>query len=176
MEENDTDSVNRRRVLRTIGTGAAVSAAGIGALGGTVSAWGRQDVDFKGCSEVWIIVAEGDVQLEPPNVARVVFALEDGSTECRAVEFTPENTTYIPGKYGDAPIRKVTAGEEEKVLGVIMYNYREERFSDASCIFTNDHRCANTPGTPSMEDASCTSDARESGGYDCDESSHGKGR
>lgn len=176
MKDSNSYHVNRRRILRTIGMGAAVGAAGIGAFGGTAAAWDRQDVDFKGCSEVWIIVGADDVHYDPPTVAHVVFALEDGTTECRAIEFTPENTTHIPGQYGDAPIRKVTAGEGEKILGVIIYNYRDDQFSQASKIFTNDHRCANTPGTPSMEDASCTQAARESGGYDGVESQTDNGK
>ena len=179
MSDNDTPKLGRRQVLRTIGAGTAVGVGGVGAFTGTVAAWDRFDVDFKGCSEVWLVVGADDIAYDPPTVVRVVFALPDGSTACRAVEFTPENTTRIPGQYGDAPVRKVTASDGEKVLGVIFYNYRsQDRFSSASCIHTNEHRCAMTPGTPSVEDADCVQEARTIGGYDCSttQSNPGRGR
>ncbi|ACV10653.1 hypothetical protein Huta_0466 [Halorhabdus utahensis DSM 12940] len=160
--------MNRRDVLRKIGIGAAVGVGGVSAMAGNATAWERQDVCFTGCSLAWIVVNEDDVTYEPPTVARVVVGLHDGSTECRDIEFTPENTFQVPGKFGDARVRKVFAGLGEKILGVIMYNYREDRFSSASCIFTNEHWCAKTPWTPSLDDASCVQEAREIGGYDCE--------
>jgi hypothetical protein len=63
------------------------------------------------------------------------------------------------------------------VLGVIFYNYREDRFSSPSCVFVNDHRCATTPDTPSVETAACLREARDAGGYDCQpQSGPGGGR
>lgn len=168
MGDKNTPEVRRRKVLQTVGTSAAVGAVGLSAFTGTAAAWGRQTVDFKGCSEVWIVVDPDDINYKPPAVVRVVVALPDGTAVCRDVEFTTENTTRIPGQYGAAPLRRVTVGDDEKVLGVVFYNYSEkevERFSDASCIVTNEHRCAMTPNTPSMEDAGCVQKAREKGGY-----------
>ncbi|MFB6202846.1 MAG: hypothetical protein ABEI98_12665 [Halorhabdus sp.] len=163
-----SETVRRRTVLRTIGIAVAAGAGVLGALTGDVAAWDRQDVEFKGCSEVWIVVGSDDVLYDPPTVARVVLALPDGGTTCRDVEFTPSNTTRIPGQYGDAPVRKVRAGTGEKVLGVIIYNYRKvDRFSSPSCIYTNHNTCATTPGTPSIEEAACVEDARNNDGYDC---------
>lgn len=171
MGDNDIPHVRRRQILRTVGASTAVGAAGIGAFTGTVAAWKRQTVDFKGCSEVWLVVGEADVKHDPPTVVRVVVASPDGTTDCRDVEVRQENTTRVPGQYGDAPVRKVAVEDGEKVLGVIFYNYREDRFSSASCIVTNEHRCAMTPDTPSIEEAACMQDAREIGGYDCADTS-----
>jgi hypothetical protein len=178
MTENNIPEMERRQVLRTIGAGTAVGIGGLSMFTGTAAAWDRKDVDFKGCSEVWLIVSTDDIDsYDPPAVVRVVFALPDGSTECRDIELTADNTTRIPGQYGDAPVRKVTAGDGEKVLGVIFYNYRSaDRFESASCIHTNDHRCASTPGTPSIEDADCVQEARTIGGYDCTTADSGRSR
>jgi hypothetical protein len=168
MTDNDTPRLGRRQVLRTIGAGTAVGVGGLGMFTGTAAAWDRKDVDFKGCSEVWLVVGANDIAYDPPAVARVVVALPDGSTDCRDVEITADNTTSIPGQYGDAPVRKIMVNDGEKMLGVIFYNYRSvDRFSSPSCIHTNDHRCASTPGTPSLEDADCVQTARENDGYDC---------
>ncbi|WP_324760575.1 hypothetical protein [Haloarcula montana] len=177
MSDNDTPKLGRRQVLRTIGSGTALSVGGLGVFAGNATAWDRKDVDFKGCSEVWLIVGADDIAHDPPTVVRVVVARPDGSTDCRDVELTAENTSQIPGQYGDAPVRKVTAEDGEKVLGVIFYNYRSaDRFASASCIHTNDHRCVSTPGTPSLEDAPCVQSAREIGGYDCSTTESGRGR
>lgn len=160
--------IDRRQLLRSIGAGAAVGVGGLAAATGPASAWDRKDVEFKGCSEVWLIVGTDDVTAyDPPAVVRVVVATAEGTTVCRDIELTGENTTMIPGQYGAAPVRKVTAGEGEKILGVIFYNYQPDRFSSASCIHTNDNTCAQTPNTPSIEDADCVETARENGGYDC---------
>ncbi|MFB6177762.1 MAG: hypothetical protein ABEI99_11585 [Halobaculum sp.] len=53
---------------------------------------------------------------------------------------------------------RVTVERGEKVLGVVPYNYPFEgdgRFSRPRCLMVNDHRCANTPGTPDPFDAPC---------------------
>jgi hypothetical protein len=161
MDGDDTPTLNRRDLLAT-GAAAAGATVGIGAFTGTAAAWDRYDVAFKGCSEVWMIVGEDDVTFEPPTVAHVVVA--DGrETDCRLVEFTPERATTVPGQHGDSPVVKYVAGDGEKVIGVIHYNYRKDRLSDPVCLMVNDHPCANTPGTPDPREADCaTPDA-----YDC---------
>jgi hypothetical protein len=153
----DESSVDRRAILRLAGGAAAAGAAGIGAFAGSAAAWDRFDVDFKGCSEVWMIVGEKDLRYDPPTTAKVVVA-SDGEPVCRLVEFTEETATTVPGQYGDAPLVKFTVGSDEKVLGVISYNYPYEgdgRFSRPRCLMVNDHRCANSPGTPDPFDAPC---------------------
>lgn len=147
---------SRRRVLNTLGAGAA-AVVGLGSFAGSAAAWERNDVEFKGCSEVWIIVAKEDVLYKPPTVAKVIVETSHGDLDCRTVEFTPETTTTIPGRYGDAPVLKYPAATGEKVLGVIIYNYTddEDRFSRRSPLRVNPNRCANTPGTPDPTDADC---------------------
>ena len=155
-----TDSdTTRRTVLRTLGVG-TTALLSVGTLSGTAAAWERNDIDFKGCSEVWIIVAPKDIDpkiYHPPTVAHVIVSTADGDLECRMQEFTPETTTTIPGRYGDAPVLKYAPPSGEKVLGVIIYNYSDstDRFERNSPLTPNPHRCANTPGTPDPTDAPC---------------------
>ncbi|MGM0397530.1 MAG: hypothetical protein ACQEQY_00920 [Halobacteriota archaeon] len=151
-----------------IGVGALMGAGGIGAFAGSAAAWERNDVEFKGCSAVWIIVEPEDVHWNPPPVvARIIFALQDGTTACRDVELTPNNTAPIPGQYGDAPVRKVRADHGEKVLGVIIFRHDGvDPKASPAYIFGNTHRCANTPDTPSIEEADCYQEAKENGGWD----------
>lgn len=149
-------SPSRRRVLNMLGAGAA-AVGGLGSFAGSAAAWERNDVDFKGCSEVWIIVAKEDILYTPPTVARVIVETSHGDLDCRTIEFTPETTTTIPGRYGDAPVYKYPADSGEKVLGVIIYNYTDgdDRFSRRSPLRVNPNRCANTPDTPDPSDADC---------------------
>lgn len=168
MTDNDSPGLERRQVLRTIGAGTALGVGGLSMFTGTAAAWERKDVDFRGCSEAWLVVNAEDIGHDPPSVVRVVVALPDGSTDCRNIELTATNTTLIPEQYGISPVRKVTVADGEKVLGVIFYNYQSaDRFSSASCIHTNDQRCASTSLAPSVEDAQCVQEARDIGGYDC---------
>lgn len=92
---------DRRRVLSAIGAGGAAF-AGIGAFAGTAAAWERLDVNFRDCSEAWIIVDEEDLNYEkygreePLSVTAVVETV-DGDVECRSIEVTEESTTPVPG-------------------------------------------------------------------------------
>ena len=92
---------DRRRVLSAIGAGGAAF-AGIGAFAGTAAAWERLDVNFRDCSEAWIIVDEEDLNYEkygreePLSVTAVVETAE-GEVECRSIEVTEESTTTVPG-------------------------------------------------------------------------------
>ena len=152
-------SLKRRTVLASA-AGLATAAVGFGAFAGTAAAWSRFDVDFKGCSEVWMVVGDRDLDYDPPTVAHVVVGTADGETDCRVVDFTEERATTIPGRYGGAPVVKYTAGDDEKVLAVILYNYirgatGEERFEKPSCMLVNDHRCAQTPDTPDPYESDC---------------------
>lgn len=159
MNEATDSDTTRRSVLRTLGVG-TTALLGVGSLSGSAAAWERNDIDFKGCSEVWIIVAPSDIDpsiYDPPTVAHVIVATADGTLECRLQEFTPETTTTIPGRYGDAPVLKYAPPSGEKVLGVIIYNYSDtaDRFERTSPLTLNPHRCANTPGTPDPTKAPC---------------------
>lgn len=170
MEAKKTPELRRRKLLGTLAAGTALGVGGLGAFTGTATAWEKKEVYFKGCSEVWLVVGAGDTAHDPPAVVRVVVALADGTTDCRDIELTAESTTTIPGQHGADSVRKVEVEDGEKVLGVVFYNYNEdpqERFSSASCIDTNDNRCAQTPNTPSLEDADCVQAARDGDGYDC---------
>lgn len=151
----DESQLSRRRALTALGTGAG-TLVGLGAFSTPAAAWGRITVDFKGCSELWIVVSEKDTQFDPPSVAHVIVETEDGTLDCRVQEFTPETTTTIPGQYGSAPLLKYAPPSEEKVLGVIMYNYDSaDRFGRNSPLIPNLNRCAYTPGTPDIMDAPC---------------------
>lgn len=161
-DDNETSkegTLKRRTVLAST-AGMAGTAIGVGVLSGTVAAWERLDIDFKGCSEVWMIVGDDLHYSNPdPAVAHVIVATADGGTDCRPVDFTEENATRIPGRYGDAPVVKYVAGVDEKILGVIKYNYVNEtgdgRFSKPSCLMVNEHTCAQTPNTPDVYSADC---------------------
>lgn len=156
---SDEYRITRRGSLIAAGTGVG-AVAGIGAISGSVAAWKRNDIDFKGCSEVWIIVAPEDIDpdtYDPPTVAHVIVERSDGTLDCRLQEFTAETTTTIPGQYGDAPVLKYAPPSSEKVLGVIIYNYSssEDRFHRNSPLTLNPNRCADTPRTPDASDAPC---------------------
>lgn len=169
MGDNNSPQLRRRQLLKTVGASAAVGAVGLSAFTGTVAAWEGHSVEFKGCSDVWLIVSPPDIKHDPSAVVRIVVATSDSAVLCRDVEITEENTTTIPDQYGFSPVRKITVDDDEKVLGVIFYNYnQEERFSSPSCIMTNENQCAMTESTPSIEDAVCMQNARENGGYDCE--------
>jgi len=159
MYPTTSKSSTRRTVLRTLSIG-TTALLGTATLSGTASAWERNDIDFKGCSEVWIIVAPADIDpdiYDPPTVAHVVVETDDGTLDCRLQEFTPETTTTIPGQYGDAPVLKYAPPSGEKVLGVVIYNYASstDRFERNSPLTLNPNRCANTPETPDPTEASC---------------------
>lgn len=57
---NDRLYVNRRTLLRTLGVGAGAM-SGLGVISSSVLAWERIQVQFLGCSEVWIAVDDVDV-------------------------------------------------------------------------------------------------------------------
>lgn len=159
IETSERDTLKRRTLLAST-AGMAGTAIGVGLISGTVAAWERMDVDFKGCSEVWMIVGNDLHYNNPdPAVAHVIVATADGGTDCRVVDFTEENATTIPGQYGDAPVVKYVAGADEKILGVIKYSYvnetGEERFIKPSCLMVNDHTCSQTPNTPDVYSAEC---------------------
>lgn len=162
-QSSDRDGITRRSIL-THSAGAATALVGMGALSGSGAAapWVRFDTDFRGCTEVWLIVHKDDLLFDPPTVAHVIVTAGD-STDCILVEFTTENATRIPGQYDD-PVVKVEAPPGEKVLAVIEYNYRPEtdpsvRFEDPRCPAINDHTCANTPNVPDFREADCFQNA-----------------
>lgn len=153
-------SVNRREVLA--GAGAAV--LGVGALGtfsGSVAAWEEYDVRFNGCSSVWILVSEYDMQWrendpdrDHPPMVKVVVERDDEAV-CETVLFD-DNAETVPGQYGDQPLVKFD-GEGDEILAVIKYNKNQ----NAICYTENDHRCANTPNRVDWRAAACADDLRK---------------
>jgi hypothetical protein len=154
-DERDRSTSLKRRTMLASTAGAVTAVAGFGAFAGTVAAWGRFEVDFKGCSEVWIIVGD-DLDYDPPTVAHVIVETADGGTDCRLVEFTEASATTIRGQYGDAPLVKYAVDDGEKVLAVLQYSRSPNgRFDRPSCLVVNDHRCARTPNTADLYEADC---------------------
>jgi hypothetical protein len=163
-EEDRLPRVNRRRALAAIGTGAG-TVVGLEALSERAIAWDRFDLCFRGCGEVWMIVAHSDVDAggtgDPPPVAHVIVALE-GEAVCRAVEFTAENVTTMPDRFGRSPVVTYSADTDETILGVLEYNYttdEDARFDDPVwCVHANQNECATTPETPDLLGAPCVPD------------------
>ena len=150
-------SIARRTVLSAMGT-AGIGLAGIGAFSGSVLAWEEFGVDFRGCSEVWLIVGGEDLNWEEnysersePLFVNVVVE-KDGEAECEKVEFTGETATTIPGQYGEYPVVKFDGGD--KILAVLKYNHNDY----AICYVENPNQCAQTPNTPDWQDADCYED------------------
>jgi len=129
-----------RRTALSAGVGAMATIAGFGALTGSAAAWDRFTVDFKGCSEVWIVVDEADLALE--GLTATVVVADDGDAVDREVEITEDQSTTIPGQYGDAPILKYQASSGKKVLGVIGNTTNGTPLECETAV--NDHRCAET--------------------------------
>lgn len=153
-------SIARRTVLSAMGT-AGIGLAGIGAFSGSALAWEEFGVDFRGCSEVWLVVGGEDLNWKENYTERTkplfvnVVVERDGEAECERVEFTEETATTIPGQYGDYPVVKFDGGD--KILAVIKYNHN----SYAICYVENPNQCAQTPNTPDWRDADCYEDLNE---------------
>lgn len=155
VDRTEQSPTLRRRTMLAATAGVTTAVAGLGAFGGTVLAWDRFVVDFKGCSEVWMIVGD-DLDYSPPTVAHVIVETADGGTDCRLVEFTEETATTVAGQYGEAPLVKYTVEEGEKVLAVLQYSRSPEgRFDKPSCLIVNTHRCAQTPDTADLYASDC---------------------
>ncbi|MWV65819.1 hypothetical protein GRS48_13455 [Halorubrum sp. JWXQ-INN 858] len=156
----DSPSIARRAVLSAAGA-AGVGLAGIGAFAGSAAAWDRFDVDFRGCSSVWIVVDREDLDWESyahregPLIAKVVYENGDGEAACETVEFTRDTTTAIPGQYGDSPVLRYDG--DGKILAVIQYNH----WDVARCFVENDNRCAHTPNVADWRDADCSQELLE---------------
>lgn len=166
-DNNDRFGLNRRRLLGALGGGAA-AIAGLGVLSSPVLAWDRDDVAFRGCSEVWITVAAVDITFDPPAVADVIVQTAADTLECRRQFFTPETTTTIPGQFGDDPVLKYEIADGEKILGVIVYNYKKSNGGINPNIehplFVNPNNCASTPDALDPEDAPCAVNYYVAGG------------
>ena len=150
-------SITRRTILRATAVAGSLT-AGVAAFAGSAAAWQRFDVDFKGCSEVWLIVGDDDLDYDSygrdePLFVNVVIET-NGGVECVKVEFTEETATTIPGQYGDSPLVKFSVGDDEKILAVVKYNHND----NAICYVENEHRCANTPNVADWREADCYAD------------------
>jgi len=173
-DADDSDLSIKRRVFLSATAVTATGLAGIGAFGGTAAAWNDLDADFKGCSEVWILVSQRDVDCENPDEIRyddphldapknqcplaVAVVINDGDgTDCVTVETGPNDVETIPGQYGDRPLVKYQAPDGEKILGIV--GLSPSRNPLDSQLIPNDHRCTQTPNTPSFESSSCYKDA-----------------
>ena len=157
FERGSRLSINRRKMLAGAGT-AVLGVGTIGAFSGSVAAWEAYDVRFNGCSSVWIIVDEYDMNWrenapdrEHPPMVKVVVE-RDGEAVCETVLFD-DNDETVPGQFGDQPLVKFDGGGD-KILAVIKYNQRQ----NAICYTENEHRCANTPNTVDWRDADCADD------------------
>ena len=107
--EDGTFSMNRRRMLG-LTAGSIVGATALGAVPGSALAWTDRRIEFKGCSEVWVMTTESDlkdgtdVTVSKPPVTHVVVGLDDGTTECRELLATHQHATTVPGQYGDLAV------------------------------------------------------------------------
>ena len=144
----ESKSIDRRTVLSTVGA-SSVALVGVAAFTGTAAAWRRFEPDFRGCSEVWIVTHEDD--LDKGLYAYVVVENADGEAECRQVHISSENATTIPGQHGDSPVRKFSVGDDEKILAVI----ETSTHGSPLCYVENDHPCTATPNTPDWRTADC---------------------
>lgn len=168
VESGSRLSVNRRKVLASAGS-AVLGVGAIGAFSGTAAAWTSFDVEFKGCTSVWIIVDEEDLDWEEnyPHRTEPLFVkvvVERGrEAVCEKVEFTEENVTRVPGQYGDNPLVKFDGGD--KMLAVIKYNDDDIPF----CYVENDNQCAQTPDTPDWKDADCYDELGDEYQLSCDD-------
>ena len=165
-KETDIDrAVIDRRTLLSRSAGTAAAVAGFGMFTGNAAAWTKLKADFRGCSEVWILAGENDFECvdkngdpyDGPNdkcplVVKVVVATGSG-IDCRTVEVEYEATTLIPGQYGDQPVIKYSVSGGEKILGII--GLSPSRNPVCADLIVNDHRCTQTPNTPSIYDAEC---------------------
>lgn len=168
MENSDdaaeeSSTLNRRKLL-SISAGSAATLAGLGAVTGSAIGWEPSlDAEFKGCSEVWLLVSERDLNCDGqdpddcPLTVDVVVA-SGGEAICRSVTITPEKATTIPGQHGETPIIKYSVSGGEKILGVIGNSSKGNPL--ASETIQNTHRCTQTPHTPSFEDADCYGNRR----------------
>lgn len=174
--EAESTKFNRRTVLSSLGVGAVGTVAGIGAFSGSARA-SSVGADFKGCSEVWIIITDktdqtaltengfNDVFDGPndkyPQIVDVIVADGD-DVECRCVELTEETVTTIPGKYGDTPLVKYRVSDGEKILAIIKNS--PSRIPLDCNLRVNDHRCAEN--APSYTEADCYKCRRPCSGQD----------
>lgn len=155
----------KRRTVLSIGAGTAGAVAGIGAFAGTAAAWDDLDADFRGCSQVRILASENDLNClgengeefdgsndQCPLIVAVIVA-SGNDVECRPVEMTEENATTIPGQYGNRPLVRYRASGGEKILGIM--GLSPSRNPLCSTLIENDNRCAETPNTPSIDEADC---------------------
>lgn len=180
--DDEAFSMNRRRLLG-LTAGSIVGATALAALPGSALAWTDRRIEFKGCSEVWVMTTQSDlkdgtdVTVSKPPVAHVVVDLGDGTSECRELRATHQHATTVPGQYGDLAVLKLAVDEGEKILGVMTYNRLaddpwENRFDSPSCWAVNEHVCASNAST-SFFDADCIQDALSNvnaATYECDAS------
>jgi len=151
LESGSRLSFNRRTVLTTAGT-AVLGLGAVGVFSGTAAAWDSFEVDFKGCSSVWFIVSQSDLDYIPPVFVKVIVEDDDGNVVCRKQEFSDETATTIPGQHGDKPVVKFDGGGD-KILAVIKYNDKEEPVP--FCYVENTNQCAQTPNVADWRDADC---------------------
>lgn len=166
-----SEGIDRRTVL-SLGAGSA-ALSGLGVFATNTAGWEEFEADFRGCSEVWLVVSERDLECRdedgerfdekeggeedhcPLTVTVVITDGRNGAT-CVTQEITEENATRIPGQYGDRPVIKYRAPRGEKILAVIGNSPPGNPIKCEE--FKNGHRCADTPNTPDAEDAPCWDD------------------
>ena len=168
-----SEGIDRRTVL-SLGAGSA-ALSGLGVFATNTAGWEELEADFRGCSEVWLVVSERDLECRDENGDRfddgegnedlcpltvnvIITDGRDGVT-CVTQEITEENATTIPGQYEDRPVIKYRAPRGEKILAVI--GNTQHRVPLECEEFTNDHRCTQTPHTPDPSEADCWDEREE---------------
>lgn len=112
----ETHTVNRRRILRTLGTGATVSALGITTLAGTAAAHDLE-VKFQGCQIVFIVVNDPS---EFGVLKETILVYDDDAGEVKRapVELTSENTQRVPNQFGDRPVFAAKVSGNDRIIAV----------------------------------------------------------
>lgn len=163
MRRSNTDpsidpTTPSRRTLLKLGAGAATAAVGLGALSGSVAAWDRLEVDFRSETEVWLLVGD-DLDYDPPAAVHVLVEMDD-EVDCRLLEVTRTNATYVE-EYGDIDVVPFEAEGGARVLGVLPYNRSpdaDSRFERPRCVMPNDHVDTGSTGA-TARDAECVRSA-----------------
>ena len=157
-DDDGASGLDRRSLLRWTGTG-ALATVGLGLASGSATAH-TVGADFKGCSEVWLLVLDPSEWEEPAvregGLCATVCYYDDsaGSVATEEVCFTREDATTIPGQHGDTELFKYLPPDpDDKILAVK---------SHRGGVICNDHRCAENVENTCF-DGACA-DASDEGG------------
>lgn len=151
---NSQPQYKRRRVLG--GLAGVAGVVGFGTLSEPARAHSRFDVEFLGCTRVWIVVDPVDVdpgQLDHhPVVVNVIVEEPDGSMTCELVEIRRESVRAVQFEDGIALVRSYSVEDSRSIRGVLQYNDRDPRTSEPVCLYENHETCV---AETSIDDAAC---------------------